>query len=113
MTKTQKMYLRIFLAMFVLPEVLWSPVTNILYEFSKNSGQPYIANFLMNPDNITWLNFVLLIQVIGLLLSSILLWKNTRKNYLYVFFAIFLSVLTVIVSYLFYISMTLGRNGIG
>ncbi len=35
MTKSQKIWLGIFLAMFIVPEVLWSPVGNFIYSIVK------------------------------------------------------------------------------
>ena len=98
--------------MFIVPELLWSPVGNLIYEFSQNSGQPYRNNFLMNMDNIGWLNWVLLIQALGLLFLVIFLWKNFKRSFLYCLAALLVTILMLIVFYLFYISITLGRHGI-
>lgn len=115
MTKTQKVWLGIFLAMFVVPEVLWSPVGNFIYELLRNSGSPFRNTFLEKNDNINSLSIVLFIQVLGLLFSSIYIiiirkgFKNKVASWVLstlLFFA------AVVVFYLFYISITLGRNGI-
>lgn len=114
MSKTQKVLLVISLALFIVPEMLWSPVTNITYEFLQNSNnvQPLRNNFLINPDNITALNFVLFFQLVGVLAVSVVLFK-VKKNLLG-WLALFLSVILILLTAcLFYLSITLGRHGIG
>jgi hypothetical protein len=113
MTKIQKVWLLVFLAMVVLPEILWSPIANIISEFLQNSNNvhPYRNNFLMNPDNITVLNLVLFLQSLGLILSIIILIK-TKKDFLSWLFLILLIIIAIPVVYIFYLSMTLGRHGI-
>ena len=56
MTKKQKIWLGVFLALFIVPEVLWSPVGNFVYEImqSGNAGgtHPVRLNFLQVSDNV-------------------------------------------------------------
>ncbi len=65
MKKQQKIWLGIFLAMFILPELLWSPVENLVYDLLQNSNNVKIfrPNFLTVSDNTYLLLFVLLFQV--------------------------------------------------
>jgi len=83
MTKTQKIWMWIFLALFAAPEILWSPVINFYYELSQTgiSGgtHPWRNNFLQNSDNLNYLKFVIFFQLISLILFLICLIKN-RKN---------------------------------
>ena len=80
MTKTQKILAWIFGAMFVVPEILWSPVVNFYYELlqtSKSGGtHPFRYNFLQNSDNLNYLKFVIALQFVGLLLALIFVTKN-------------------------------------
>ena len=82
-SKMQKTWLWIFGAMFLVPEVLWSPIVNFYYEFyqSSYSGnvQPLRDSFLQNADNLKYLKFVILLQSIGLLLFTISLVVNKKS----------------------------------
>jgi len=74
MTKTQKIWLWVFLGMFILPEVLWSPVGNFVYELSQSGNtHPVRNNFLQNTDNINILSTVLFIQMAGLIAAFVCL----------------------------------------
>jgi hypothetical protein len=79
----QKKLLWLFGAMFLIPEILWSPVLNFYFEFFQSSRssnvQPLRYNFLQNSDNLNYLKLVIFIQLIGLLLHTIFLIKN-KKN---------------------------------
>lgn len=82
MTKKQKIWLGIFLAMFVIPELLWSPVGNFYYELSQTSKSggtyPFRDNFLQDSDNLSILKSVLLIQFIGFTLFVYMFWKHRQ-----------------------------------
>jgi len=113
MSKMQKTWLWVFAGMFLIPEVLWSPVSNLCYELLNNNGHPYRATFLTNPDNMAWLACVLFLQFLGSLCFSLLMWKNIKKSHYYWAGAIFSTLLALISFFLFYLSMTLGMHGIG
>ena len=75
MSKMQKIWLGIFLAMFVVPEVLWSPVYKLWYSLEAPTvGGNYAVirqNFLDNRGNSgLWSNLILL-QFFGLLFTAI------------------------------------------
>ena len=77
MTKTQKIWLGIFLAMFIVPEVLWSPVYKFWYslKFPTVGGHYAVIrqNFLDNSGNSgLWSNLVLL-EFFGLFFTAIYL----------------------------------------
>jgi len=71
MTKKLKIWLGIFLAMFVVPEVLWSPVGNFIYSFITD--HPFRDNFFMHSDNRSWLIVVNSLQFFGLIIAAIFL----------------------------------------
>lgn len=77
MTKRQKIFLIVFLAMFIVPEVLWSPAGNFVYELSQTSKSggthPFRQNFLQDSSNINYLSTVLFIQFLGALITAIYL----------------------------------------
>lgn len=72
MTKVQKIWLSVFLAMFLVPEILWSPVGNFWYEWfqtNKSGGtHPFRETVLENSSNINFLLLVLFIQLFGAIL---------------------------------------------
>lgn len=112
----QKVWLGIFLAMFLVPEILWSPVGNFIYELSQPGGQVHSLrnNFLINTDNVNWYSSVLFIQFLGLLLSAIcliIIRKNfKRKSTLWIgCFLLFLASLLVLL--LFGLSVSLRHIG--
>lgn len=81
MTKIQKIWLWIFIAMFAIPEILWSPIANFLYTFWKNGNVPTILrnNFLMHPDFRRLAIAIIFLQSLGALLSSFLVYKSSIK----------------------------------
>lgn len=115
MTKKQKIWLSVTSAMFILPEILWSPVSNIIYELLQktNNVQPYRINFLMNSDKIVYLSFVLFAQFVGCLLTLIFFLKHKHNNILFWTVILLLILLTFVTLFIFYMSITLGKNGIG
>ncbi|TSA46364.1 hypothetical protein D4R52_00695 [bacterium] len=103
MTKKQKVWFWIFFAMFIVPEVLWSPVGNYVYVFMK--GEFFRNNFLLSSDNRIWLIWTVSIQLVGVvsLLISLLwskLYKQIKGGELVVFLVGIFNLITIIVFYL-------------
>ena len=103
MSKKQKIWLWVFLAMFIIPEVLWSPVGNFVYSWImptvNGSIQTMRNNFLMSIENVNLYTLVLFIQLVGISLVFIYLIivrKNIEKIpfWVGVLSALFLSVIT-------------------
>ena len=109
----QKIWLWVFGGMFVVPEILWSPVSNLCYELINNTGNPYRANFLTISDNIIWLAWILFLQLLGSICFAVLMWKNVKKSHYFWFGAVFSTLLALVSFSLFYLSITLGIHGIG
>jgi|SRR3989344_2968843 len=114
METKQKNWLWVSLIMFAMPEILWSPVTNIIYSFLQNSNhvKDFRSNFLTNPDNTTFLLIVLFIQLVGLVLSLVYIMKTTiiaRYKISLFLLTLFVSIVT---GFAFFIVFSL-RNGIG
>jgi hypothetical protein len=73
-SRTEKSILSIFLALFIIPELLWSPVMNFFYQFysSYHSGK---GNLLFHGESLlyngygTLLRAVVLAQLLGLFFS--------------------------------------------
>ena len=96
MTKTQKIWLWISVAMFVVPEVLWSPVSNFLYTFYKGGNIPIIFrdNFLMSSDYRGMVIIIIFLQSFAALTSFILLYKSLNKGILKISLCLFTCLLT-------------------
>jgi len=113
MTKTQKIWMWIFGAMFLIPEILWSPVLNFYYEFLQTSKTSYVQSlrngFLQNPDNINFLRITILVEFIGVLLFLFLLVKNKnllRGTIKYILIILFL-VLALVFGFALFSALTL------
>lgn len=115
MTKKEKILLGLFIAMFAVPEVLWSPVTNALYEILQPGGQVKLLreNFINLTNNNLSL-FVMFLQLLGLLFTLIYLIKiNTkfRKPIIWVLVAV-LFVLSVMTFFVFGMSVNFRSIGL-
>jgi len=100
LSKIQKIWLGIFGAMFLIPEILWSPIMNFSYTIWESKNIPTILrnNFLIHSDYRSMVAFVVLIQCIGLL-SSLILILRSKTNF------IFKIILSIILSLLFILSL--------
>src|SRR4051812_49298452 len=71
MTKKQKIWTVVFIAMFLLPELLWSTVFNFYYELPQTSyssnTHPFRDNYFQNSDNLVQYDFILGMQILGLI----------------------------------------------
>jgi len=81
MTKNQKIWFSVFLAIFIIPEILWSPLANFYYELLHTGDVfPLRASFLTNSDNFAIWKFVLWVQFSGLFFAAgTLIISNTKK----------------------------------
>ncbi|KKP43256.1 MAG: hypothetical protein UR31_C0009G0011 [Parcubacteria group bacterium GW2011_GWA2_33_14] len=79
----QKVWLWFFGGMFVVPEVLWTPVINFYYGFLQtnytNNVQPIRDSFLFNYQYENLLKGVILLQFIGIILFFIF-WIRNKKS---------------------------------
>ena len=118
MTKTQKKWLGVFLAMFIVPEVLWSPVVNYLYQLSQTgkigNTYPFHKTFLDHPDNVNTLSSILFIQFLGLFISAvylIVLRKNIQNKTALWLSIIILALLSAVTFFVFGLSVSLRNIG--
>ncbi len=108
MTKTQKVWLWVFIAMFIVPEALWSPVGNTIYSlFQSGKRHPEVlrANFLFNYQYENLLKLIVVVQFIGVTLSLFYLIKYRKSISTLIFFLLFiinflLFIITALVFYL-------------
>jgi hypothetical protein len=112
MTIKQKIWMWVFIAMFAVPEILWSPVANFYYEFLQSSWTSYVKhfryNFLQNSDNLNYFKFVIFLQLIGLIGSLILMLKdkNNKNKMLTYSLATLLSIFAIAVGFILYFAMS-------
>ncbi|KKP32756.1 MAG: hypothetical protein A2312_01520 [Candidatus Staskawiczbacteria bacterium RIFOXYB2_FULL_32_9] len=102
--KIQKSLLWLFGAMFLVPEILWSPVSNFIYIFIDNSdpAKPLRLNFLTegNPTNLY--RTIVFMQLAGLFSFLFLLIKNKRGLFRgWLFYILLLIDITLILLTLF------------
>lgn len=110
MSKNQKILLAIALALFFVPEILWSPVGNYIYELMQLGGTIHSLrnNFLTNSDNygFIWYGLIVLFEIFGLSISLWLLIKmktliRTKAIYLVLFPVIIILLILSVISFYF------------
>jgi len=111
MSKTQKVWLWVFLGMFVVPEVLWSPVYKMYYALfhplKNGSYQVWRPNLLDNYSKADLWSYLLLLQFFGLLLTGlylIIIRKSFRNKPVLWLIAALLLATAIFVLYLYGIS---------
>lgn len=108
MSKMQKGLLWLLGAMFLVPEILWSPISNFIYIFLNNSdpAKPLRLNFLTESNPANLYQIIVFLQLVGLLGFLFLLIKNKRKlslgwaYYIILFVDLILIILSLFVFYL-------------
>lgn len=115
MTKIQKIRLAIFMAFFVVPEILWSPVGNVLYSFfqsGKVHPQIFRDNFLLNYHYEILLKIIISIQLLGIffILFNLIKFRKNINNLLFLFFCIMSFILFVIAAFVFYLVVMFNLN---
>jgi glucan phosphoethanolaminetransferase (alkaline phosphatase superfamily) len=107
MTKKQKIWLGVFLAMFLIPEIFWSPYSSFYYAIlSSSSGDSFqLFNLAPQPKSLVIQKLIVFVQCFGLLLSLFVLSKSQIKNKSIKLFAkLILSILLILAIYfLFFI----------
>ena len=108
MSKVQKIWMWVFIAMFAVPEILWSPIINFLYTFWKGGNTPVILrdNFLIHSDYRKLAIIIVLLQCLGLLSSLILIYKTSTKVVFKIIFSVLLFVLFLLSAAVFFVLMT-------
>lgn len=83
MKQTNKLWFWIGLALFAIPEILWSPISNYWYIILQNDNRPTILRenmFTINTEyNFLYYGFIVWLQVIGLILVEIITIKNKQN----------------------------------
>lgn len=118
MTKKQKLWLWVFIALFVIPELLWSPVGNFVYSLYMplrgGSAQILRDNFLLDNKYDNLYSSILFIQLLGIFLTAlflIYLYKHFKHKVWFWLGVVLLFLLAVLVFFLFGFSITLRNIG--
>lgn len=109
----QKISLWLGLAFLVLPEILWSSASNVIYELIQNGNnvQSYRNTFLTQSDNINYLIVVLAVQLAGALILTHIA-SRTKKGAVKWLLLVGLLAIVLLLLFLFYFSFSFGRDGI-
>ena len=85
MKKVQKIWLWVFFAMFLVPEILWSPAGNFVYSWYmpllNGSVQTLRNNILLKVDNYNLYSAILFVQFLGLFAAFLMLVGLRKKIY--------------------------------
>ena len=108
MTKKQKIWLGVFLAMFLVPEILWSPIVDEIYSTlapTKNgSFQMWRNNFLFSKENLDLWGYILFFQFVGIFLATLVVFfarKNIQNKILFWVVLVLMSILSLFVYFIF------------
>ena len=82
MKKIHKILLGVFLAMFLVPELLWGSAGNFIFEFFSDTAyvKPFRKSFLFEFGNDNYLSTILFIQLLGVFLT--LVWLIVVHKYI-------------------------------
>lgn len=112
----KKIWLWVFMIMFLLPEIFWSPIINFIYSFVKptinGSIQVFNHNFLLNTEDNNLYLFILLIQIIGIFGTLVQVRKLNLNMVLKLLIYIILGIILILTIFIFYILFST-RHGIG
>jgi len=94
--------------MFIVPEILWNPVVNILYSFfqsGKINPNTFRNNFLLEYRYEPLLKFFITVQLIGIMLTMfyIIKYRKNVKNLIFWPLVLICSVLVIITAFAFYL----------
>lgn len=113
MTK-QQIWLAVFLAMFLVPEILWSPIGNVVFDFLQrtNNVEIFRPNFLTVSDNINLLLYVVCFQFIGILGGTVITIKANIASLPKLLLVSVMTVVLLVTGFVLYVIFSL-RHGIG
>ena len=113
MKSKRKFLLWTSLALFVVPELIWSPITNILFElFQSGNVHPLRDNLLLKAENIFYFRIVNSLQLVGLLATITFLFKEKNWNLGRWIFFLVLTILVLLNICVLYLSFALADIGI-
>jgi hypothetical protein len=113
MTKTQKNWLYTFLAMFIVPEILWSPVLTLILPLFLGGSYKFRDTVLFS-GNISPIitTLVVFVQFLGILFSGILLYKDKGKSLYKLFASLSLFLLSIVTLIALYFQLAIGGSSL-
>ncbi len=108
MTKKQKNWLTVFLAMFIIPEILWSSLRSFLYialHPGKFTDFPLLFNILPPTTDDFFGGLMELIQFIGLAGFSLMISKLKMNKFLKIFILAVLIILLLFNGFLAWVGL--------
>lgn len=111
MTKNHKLFFWIGLGLFLIPELLWSPVFNYVYELlqlGSNDIAHLRESFLTNNQSygFFWYGFIVAIQLVGLMMMAKTLQQLSINAKIKIFLGILLwSLVGVSVLILYFVTL--------
>jgi len=106
----KKIWILVSSGMFLIPEILWSPVINYLYEFTQIFSKSkelhgFRDTFLSNGNyGFVWYGLILLIQFFGVLglLYNLYYLSKERKSIVILFGFVVFTLIAILVAIEFY-----------
>jgi hypothetical protein len=97
MTKTQKIWLWISCTMFLIPEILWSPIATLVLAIFLGGSYKFRDSLLFSADAPSYLlTFVLFIQFLSILFAGVLLYKHKNKSVCKLIISVFFFLLSIV-----------------
>ena len=113
MTKVQKIWLWIFVAMFAIPEILWSPILTLFLPLFLGGGYKFRDSFLFSGDISPFVSTVVIsIQFLAILSASILLYRNRNKSIYKLFVFIFLFLVSIVTFIALYFQIAISGSSL-
>lgn len=109
MSKTQKIWLWISVALFTIPEILWSPVVNFMYTIYRGGNVPSILrdNFLVHSDYRRLAIMIIFLQSMGALFTLFIVCRSSASIIARIFLSFFVFILFILSFFVFiFLSMT-------
>lgn len=113
MEKNKKIWLWLGLALFAIPEILWSSISNQVYQYSQTGvaggTHPYRTNWLTDSAHINVLSIILFLQFLGLVLLTVFLFGRPGKAKWFGVISLFVSIIVLL---LFGLSLSIRSLGL-
>jgi hypothetical protein len=114
MDKKQQIGLGAFLGLFVIPELLWSPIVNFFHALLQNSNQVQVLrpNYFTDSDNLLSFLILVLVQFLGLVAFLYLINSGEIAYWKRIILSAIIILLIIPTVFVLYAAFTM-RNGIG
>ena len=117
MTKTQKILLTLSLVIFLMPEVLWATLSNVVYEFMQNGGNvlPYRNSFLMSYKFEALYKAIIILQFVSIIIFFslwIMIKTNVKSNAVFWFISILSGLALLVTLGIFYLIVIFNPNSL-